>query len=104
MCLGAVPVVPDKKVITAYVGGAMDSTSRIMLNIFERHKVFDDAYFEWTQGKALSSWIAAHSDYDKRVKVVGHSYGGHTAARVIARGQRVDPYDGDIIRMFTAGV
>ncbi len=44
------------------------------------------AYFTWDQGGALGSWIDANGG---AASVIGHSYGGDTAASVVAAGHSV---------------
>ena len=75
----------DKRI--AFVGGAADSTSEIVKGIYKQHGGPNDVYFEWTQGKELAAWIDANQGSE--LTVIGHSYGGNTAAGVVAGGHSV---------------
>ena len=73
---------------TAYVGGAHDGKGGPVLAAFEKYGGQNDAYFEWTDGEALANWIDSNQgDY---LKVIAHSYGGDTAAGVVANGHYVN--------------
>jgi len=71
---------------TTYVGGARDSSTEIVKGMFDQHD--GDAYFEWTQGSELADWMDANQSSE--LTVIGHSYGGDTAAGVVAGGHFVD--------------
>lgn len=73
---------------TAYVGGAMDSISKIVYGRYVEHGGPNDVYFEWTQGGEPAAWIDANQASE--LTVIGHSYGGDTAAEVVASGHYVD--------------
>jgi len=75
---------------TAYVGGFFDNTTEgPAFQAYERAiaQGADAAYFTWDQGPALAAWI---DENDGWVIVMGHSYGGDTAATVVAQGHYVE--------------
>lgn len=74
----------------AFVGGAMDD--KIEGPVWKQYERYvadggDAAYFTWDQHEALAQWVDANGP---DVTVIGHSYGGDTAAEVIAAGHKVD--------------
>lgn len=74
----------------AFVGGAGDRRKGTMYQMYQnaiKQKV-DAVYFEWTEDKELAKWIDSNQDYN--LTVVGHSYGGDTAAEIVAKGHYVD--------------
>ncbi len=77
---------------TAFVGGFFDHTINgpaytAYNDYIQSNPEAGAAYFTWDQGGALASWI---DSYGGAVTVSGHSYGGDTAASVVAAGHRVD--------------
>lgn len=62
----------------------MDSRTKIVFGMYEKYAGVGDAYFEWTQGKKLAAWIDLNRA--RSVTVIGHSYGGATAIKVVAKG------------------
>ena len=71
---------------TAVVGGLGDRWNGPARQYYESLPS-PNAYFTWDQKKALRDWIDA---YGPEVKVVGHSWGAHMAAGVVAEGHPVD--------------
>jgi len=75
----------------AFVGGFFDfSTNGPAVTAYNNY-VFANpdagaVYFTWDQAGALGSWIDANGGW---VEVFGHSYGGDTAASVVAAGHPV---------------
>lgn len=65
----------------AWVGGAMDSRTRLL----RRHVRSGQQYFQWTQAAALRRWLQQHQS----AVVIAHSYGASTAAAVVAAGYPV---------------
>lgn len=78
----------------AVVGGFFDDTLNALgynspgrdLESFLRSKGYDVEYFTWDEGSRLGNWIDKGNG---SALVIGHSYGGDTAASVIAGGHRV---------------
>ena len=74
--------------LDVFIGGAMDSTSRIVASYQQAYAAaYPDrasSYFEWTQGSAVIAAIQAARSKNKcePINIVGHSYGGSTAATV----------------------
>jgi hypothetical protein len=86
----------NKKAI-AIVGGAADSISRgAMKSLFRdfqnAHPGVQVEYFTHDEGSRLSAWLNEQSQLNgssDAVAVVGHSYGGDTAASEVADGTKV---------------
>jgi len=74
--------------VTAYVGGAGDRITGIVKNIFARDAGPNDRYFSFNQRIKLGKWIDANQN--KNITVIGHSWGGDSAAHVVASGHKVD--------------
>ena len=75
---------------TAFVGGAVDRWGRgPVWGAYQAHIEAGraGAYFTWDQGAELAGWIEA---YGPDVVVIGHSWGGDTAASRVAAGHTVD--------------
>ena len=77
---------------TAFVGGFFDYWTHgpvydQYLEYIRLNPGAGAAYFTWDQGGALASWIDANGG---AVSVIGHSYGGDTAASVVAAGHGVN--------------
>ncbi|USD21226.1 hypothetical protein [Microbulbifer variabilis] len=67
----------------------MDDKNEFVKSMYEAYGKEGDIYFEHHQKKELAAWIDENnSEYS--LTVIGHSYGGNSAARVIAAGHRVD--------------
>jgi pimeloyl-ACP methyl ester carboxylesterase len=75
----------------AFVGGFTDRMpwNRTLLEQYQQFKVnFPHktiAYFDWTQSRAIEDWLKHYP----HSSIVGHSYGGDTAASVVAKGASV---------------
>ncbi|MFC6762105.1 RHS repeat-associated core domain-containing protein [Sulfitobacter porphyrae] len=75
---------------TAMVGGAADATLPGPVKFLYDTLYASDpnvTYFQHNQGRKLANWIRANKG--KRITVIGHSRGGDTAARVVAKGNRI---------------
>lgn len=73
----------------AYVGGFFDRTLEgPAFAAYDRavRAGITAEYFTWDEGSKLASWIDANNG---NVTVIGHSYGGDTAASVVAQGRAV---------------
>jgi len=73
----------------AFVGGFFDYT--IKGPVFQSYQRYIEthenaAYFTWDQSEALAAWIDTNGG---AVSVVGHSWGGDMAAKVVASGHNV---------------
>ena len=79
---------PPQKKVTAYVGGAQDDHYEHVKSIYEQYGGDDDIYFEHHQKKELALWL--DNNLGNETTVIGHSWGGHSAMEVIARGHWVD--------------
>ncbi len=81
---------PVKVTKVAYVGGFFDSwfngPAKIAYQRAQKNGV-DAIYFTWDQGEELASWLDTNKASDKIV--IGHSYGGDTAATVVSQGHTV---------------
>jgi len=78
-----------KKRKVAYIGGFWDYKNKFVKSFYEAYGKESDVYFEHYQKKALASWIDENSS-ECLLTVIGHSYGANSAARVVAKGHRVD--------------
>ena len=82
---------PPPRRMVALVGGAWDSRGKVVKRIYEEHneRLGKDnvKYFKHRQRKELAKWIQANKDED--LTVIGHSWGASSAARVVAKGNRV---------------
>jgi len=59
-----------------------------VITAFRKFSQAGDVYFEWGESKKLAQWI--QQNQANELTVIGHSYGGDTAATVVARGNYVD--------------
>jgi RHS repeat-associated protein len=72
----------------AFVGGFFDKTSGgSVLDAYNEFEGPNKAYFTWDQGEALAKWIDENGG---NVDIIAHSYGGDTAASVVAAGHSVN--------------
>jgi pimeloyl-ACP methyl ester carboxylesterase len=75
----------------AFIGGFTDRRpwNRVLFHQFKAyHSCFPHktiAYFEWTQNRSIESWIK----HNPHATLVGHSFGGDTAASIVAKGALV---------------
>lgn len=67
----------------AWVGGAMDPTTRLLKRFVQP----EQRYFRWTEYRALARWLDQHRD--QPALLIAHSYGASTATAVIAAGHPV---------------
>jgi RHS repeat-associated protein len=86
------PTLSQGKGGVAFVGGAMDyeiggPAITAYRDYLTTNPGASAAYFQWDQYEALALWIDANGG---SVTVIGHSYGGNTAATVVAAGHFVD--------------
>ena len=85
---GSIAMKTQQDTRTAYVGGFGDCRNKFVRRMFEAYGKNGDLYFEHYQERALAEWIdESNSNYS--ITVIGHSYGGNSAARVVANGYRV---------------
>ncbi|WP_028875727.1 FG-GAP-like repeat-containing protein [Teredinibacter turnerae] len=78
------------KAKVAFVGGFFDETIHgPVISAYEEYigEGGDATYFTWDQGGDLSAWIDSNSGY--AITVIGHSYGGDTAATIVSKGHKV---------------
>lgn len=80
---------PEKETRVAYIGGLWDDRNKFVKNMFEAYGKKGDVYFEYHQKKSLAIWID-ENNLEYSVIVIGHSYGGNSAAKIVATGCRVD--------------
>jgi len=79
---------------TAFVGGFFDYTIKgVAWKAYQAHIANggSGAYFTWDQDRSLTNWLELNSSANGAgvTGVYGHSYGGDTAATVVARGTSV---------------
>ena len=77
----------DRK--TAFVGGLWDDKNKFVKFMYQSYGTEKDVYFEHHQKKQLATWIDENNS-TFFITVIGHSYGGNSAARVVASGHPVD--------------
>lgn len=68
----------------AWVGGVNDKNTEIVKGVYKKHGKESDAYFQWWQGRRLAAWVTQNKHC--AITLIGHSYGGNTAASVVAKG------------------
>ncbi|MDR3515024.1 MAG: hypothetical protein P4M00_04350 [Azospirillaceae bacterium] len=84
----------EKYDAVAFVGGFFDGTTGIVQN--QAHEFADThpgktiEYFSWLDEGDLRLWIQRQTAAGKTPAVIGHSWGGDTAAKVVAKGTKVD--------------
>lgn len=89
----AAPTIPEAAaragVLTIFVGGAGDATFNNVNEFYKNYKLThpESIYFHWDQSGEISALIAA-APPGMKINLVGHSYGGDTAAAVAARSPR----------------
>ncbi|MGF1865980.1 hypothetical protein L4D15_12020 [Enterovibrio norvegicus] len=76
----------EKKKVLAFVGGAGDSSMHGTVKNIAAEQ--GGIYFTWDQGKKLAAWIDENKN--NSIRLIGHSYGGDTAATVVSKGHKVD--------------
>jgi RHS repeat-associated protein len=79
---------PDGR-ISIFVGGLMDSNSKIVSDYYASYKATDSnsRYFEWTQSTDIQKLIK-DQPAGEPINLIGHSYGGSTVADIAASSER----------------